>query len=118
MIRRDVPAFNVATRGMAYFHVTVRTGERDLHSGMYGGAALNAAHALIQTLDGADRARRHARRARCASGIAAPTDEELAGWTELPAGADELAEQGARPKDAERGRATSTSARSPSRRST
>ena len=51
MIRRDVPAFNVATRGMAYFHVTLRTGERDLHSGMYGGAALNAAHALIKTLD-------------------------------------------------------------------
>ncbi|MGH3048737.1 MAG: M20/M25/M40 family metallo-hydrolase, partial [Gaiellaceae bacterium] len=51
MIRRDVPAFNLATRGMAYFHVTLRTGERDLHSGMYGGAALNAAHALIRTLD-------------------------------------------------------------------
>ena len=50
MIRRDVPAFNLATRGMAYFHVTLRTGERDLHSGMYGGAALNAAHALMQTL--------------------------------------------------------------------
>jgi acetylornithine deacetylase/succinyl-diaminopimelate desuccinylase-like protein len=32
-------------------------------------------------------------------GIAAPTDEELAGWTELPAGADELGDQGARPKD-------------------
>src|SRR4051795_5102619 len=51
MIRRDVPAFNLATRGLAYFHVTLRTGERDLHSGMYGGAALNAAHALIKTLD-------------------------------------------------------------------
>ena len=44
MIRRDVPAFNVATRGIAYFHVTVRTGDHDLHSGMFGGAALNAAH--------------------------------------------------------------------------
>ena len=42
-----MPAFNVATRGMAYFHLTLRTGARDLHSGMYGGAALNAAHALI-----------------------------------------------------------------------
>ncbi len=51
MIRRDVPAFNLATRGMAYFHVTVRTGERDLHSGVYGGVALNAAHALIRALD-------------------------------------------------------------------
>src|SRR5262249_12079717 len=50
MAARDVPAFNVATRGMAYFHVGVRTGERDLHSGVFGGAALNASHALIQTL--------------------------------------------------------------------
>src|SRR5436305_15007288 len=51
MIRRDVPAFNVATRGLVYFHLTLRTGERDLHSGIYGGAALNAAHALVRTLD-------------------------------------------------------------------
>jgi len=29
----------------------------------------------------------------------APTNEELAGWELLPAGADELADQGARPKD-------------------
>jgi acetylornithine deacetylase/succinyl-diaminopimelate desuccinylase-like protein len=98
MIRRDVPAFNLATRGMAYFHVTLRTGERDLHSGMYGGAALNAAHALIRTLDAliahdgtlAEPLRR---------GIAAPTAEELAGWAQLPTGADELGDQGARPKD-------------------
>ena len=32
-------------------------------------------------------------------GIVAPTEEELAGWRELPPGADELAEQGARPSD-------------------
>ena len=50
MIRRGLPAFDVATRGLAYFHITLRTGERDLHSGMYGGAALNAAHALMTTL--------------------------------------------------------------------
>ena len=98
MIRRGLPAFDVATRGLCYFHVVLRTGTRDLHSGMYGGAALNAAHALIGTLDAlishdgtlAEPLRR---------GIATPTDEELAGWRELPAGADELADQGARPKD-------------------
>ena len=37
MIRRDLPAFNLATRGLAYFHVTVKTGERDLHSGSTAG---------------------------------------------------------------------------------
>ena len=38
----DVPAFELATRGLVAFDVEVKTGERDLHSGMYGGAALNA----------------------------------------------------------------------------
>jgi acetylornithine deacetylase/succinyl-diaminopimelate desuccinylase-like protein len=98
MIRRGLPAFNVAMRGIAYFHVTLRTGERDLHSGMYGGAALNAAHALIRALDAliahdgtlVDELR---------IGRAEPTAEELEGWRELPAGASELADQGARPKD-------------------
>ena len=98
MIRRDVPAFNLATRGMAYFHVTLRTGERDLHSGMYGGAALNAAHALIRTLD-ALIAHDGTLTESLRKGLIPPTDDELAGWAELPTGADELAEQGARAKD-------------------
>src|SRR5829696_3048355 len=50
MTKRGVPEFAVATRGLVYFHVTIRTGERDLHSGIFGGAALNAMHALTQVL--------------------------------------------------------------------
>jgi acetylornithine deacetylase/succinyl-diaminopimelate desuccinylase-like protein len=98
MIRRDLPAFDVATRGLVYFHVTLRTGQRDLHSGMYGGAALNAAHALVKTLDGLI-AQDGTLAEPLRKGIVPPTEEELAGWELLPAGADELAEQGARPKD-------------------
>jgi acetylornithine deacetylase/succinyl-diaminopimelate desuccinylase-like protein len=98
MIRRDVPAFNLATRGMAYFHVTLRTGLRDLHSGLYGGAALNAAHAMVAML-GALIAQDGVLVESLRKGIAAPTAEELDGWRELPAGASELADQGARPKD-------------------
>jgi len=98
MIRRGLPAFNVATRGLAYFHLTLRTGARDLHSGMYGGAALNAAHALVAMLDSLI-ARDGTLVEALRKGVVAPTDEELAGWAELPPGADELAEQGARPKD-------------------
>src|ERR1700744_2529004 len=78
MIARGVPAFNIATRGLVYFHVTVRTGERDLHSGMYGGAALNAAHALVHTLDAVV-----ARNGRLVEplrqGLTAPTAQELEG---------------------------------------
>jgi acetylornithine deacetylase/succinyl-diaminopimelate desuccinylase-like protein len=98
MIRRGVPAFDVATRGMAYFHVTVRTGRRDLHSGMYGGAALNAAHAIMQTLSGVV-ARDGTVAEPLRQGIAPVGDEELASWRELPPGEEELADQGARPKD-------------------
>jgi acetylornithine deacetylase/succinyl-diaminopimelate desuccinylase-like protein len=99
MIRKGLPAFSVATRGIVYFHVTLRAGEHDLHSGLYGGAAMNAAHALVHTLaevspvDG--RLREPLRK-----GIMAPTPAELQAWRELPAGTDELAAQGAMPADA------------------
>jgi len=99
MIRRDLPAFNIATRGIAYFHLVLRTGERDMHSGMFGGAALNALHALIQSLD-ALVAHDGTLAEPLRKGVVAPTEEELAGWRLLPAGADELSDQGARPKDA------------------
>jgi acetylornithine deacetylase/succinyl-diaminopimelate desuccinylase-like protein len=98
MIREGLPAFNIATRGLIYFHLELSAGARDLHSGLFGGAALNAAHALILTLskliavDG-----RLAEPLR--QGIIAPSAEELEGWEQLPAGADELGEQGARPAD-------------------
>ena len=98
MIRRGVPAFNLATRGLVYLHLVLRTGSRDLHSGLYGGAALNAANALAETL--ADVLPRDGRLPEpLRKGIVPPTEEELRGWRELPPGADELAEQGARPAD-------------------
>jgi acetylornithine deacetylase/succinyl-diaminopimelate desuccinylase-like protein len=50
MFDRQTPAIGVGCRGLLYFHLRIRTGERDLHSGQYGGAALNAGHALVQTL--------------------------------------------------------------------
>ena len=51
MPREDTPAFDLGVRGLVYFHVSLPHGERDLHSGMFGGAALNAVHALMRTLD-------------------------------------------------------------------
>jgi acetylornithine deacetylase/succinyl-diaminopimelate desuccinylase-like protein len=98
MIRRDVPAFDVATRGIIYYHVVVHTGERDLHSGLFGGAALNATHVLarlIASITAVDGRLPEPLR----QGIAPPTEEELAGWRELPTGEDELAQMGARPSD-------------------
>jgi len=98
MLKRDVPLFNVATRGLVYFHVRVRTGARDFHSGIFGGAALNALHALLQTLDSV-LAKDGRLPEPLRAGIAPPTEEELAAWAELTPGSDELAAQGARPMD-------------------
>jgi acetylornithine deacetylase/succinyl-diaminopimelate desuccinylase-like protein len=98
MQRRGLPELNVAVRGLCYFHVAVRTGARDLHSGIYGGAALNATHALVQTLSGVlPRNGRVPEPLR--AGVVPPTPEELAGWAELQPGAEALSEQGARPAD-------------------
>jgi acetylornithine deacetylase/succinyl-diaminopimelate desuccinylase-like protein len=98
MLKPGVPIFELATRGIAFFHVKVRTGERDLHSGVFGGAALNATHALMQILSAVtpkDGRLPESLRA----GIVPPSDEERAGWGELESGADVLAAQGARPSD-------------------
>ena len=98
MLRPGVPLFNLSTRGLIYFHLRVRTGQRDLHSGVFGGAALNALHALIRTLD-AVLAKDGRLPEPLRAGIVEPTSEELAGWAELTPGAEELAGQGARPMD-------------------
>ncbi len=98
MLRQGVPMFGLSVRGLVYFHLHVRTGRRDLHSGLFGGAAMNAVHALMQTLDGV-LAKDGRLPEPLLAGIAAPTDEELSGWAELPPGAQEMEDQGARPAD-------------------
>ena len=99
MPARDTPALYVGVRGIVYLHLRVRTGERDLHSGVYGGAALNAAHALLQAIT-ALLPRDGLLPEPLRAGIAPPTSQELADWSRLRAGADELAAQGAQPLDA------------------
>jgi acetylornithine deacetylase/succinyl-diaminopimelate desuccinylase-like protein len=99
MIREGLPAFNIATRGLVYFHVTLRSAARDLHSGIYGGGALNASHALIKTLDSILAGENGRLPEPLRAGLVPPSEEELEGWRALPSGADELAEQGARPMD-------------------
>ena len=94
MPREDVPSFDLAVRGLAYFHVTLRSGEADLHSGMFGGAALNAVHALMQTLEAAVSLPDGLR-----AGVIPPTAEELAAWKELDPGGAVLAAAGAKPAD-------------------
>jgi acetylornithine deacetylase/succinyl-diaminopimelate desuccinylase-like protein len=92
--REDVPSFDLGTRGLIYFHARLRSGERDLHSGMFGGAALNGVHALMKTLEAVVAVPDELR-----AGVAPATDEERRSWGELEPGEGVLAAEGARPTD-------------------
>ncbi len=99
MLRRDVPTIELATRGLVAFDVKVRTGTRDLHSGMYGGVALNAIHALMRCLDAVLAGPDGRLPEPLREGIDPPTADELSAWSQLPSGAEALSEQGAQPLD-------------------
>ena len=95
MADERTPAINTSARGLVQGPVEVRTGARDLHSGLYGGAVLNATHVLIdvlrEVLPGPDgRARGELR-----AGTTAPSDAERESWALLPTGAEMLGEAGA-----------------------
>jgi acetylornithine deacetylase/succinyl-diaminopimelate desuccinylase-like protein len=97
MASPTLPLFAVGVRGMIYLHLRVRTGTTDMHSGMYGSAALNATHALMSALSkvvaGSDGYVPDELRV----GRTPPSEEELAAWAQLPSGADQLAHYGAMP---------------------
>jgi acetylornithine deacetylase/succinyl-diaminopimelate desuccinylase-like protein len=101
MLRPGAPVFHTATRGLNYFHVRVRTGERDLHSGVFGGAALSATEALLQALRGVLPGENGLVPELLRAGLVPPSNEELEAWKELDPGAQVLAEGGARPADAQ-----------------
>ncbi len=91
------PAITVGLRGVVMLGVEVRTGRRDVHSGMYGGSVLNAGHALHQVLaavlPGPDGTVREELRV----GVAPPAAAERESWARLTHGDELLAEVGARP---------------------
>ena len=94
-VTQELPSFCTALRGICYFHLTVRTGERDLHSGMYGGGALNAVHALMRSVSGVLAGPDGRLPEPLRVGIIPPTADEIAGWEALPSGTEELVGAGA-----------------------
>lgn len=91
------PAITLGLRGIVMLDVLVRTAERNLHSGIYGGGVLNALHALhamlAAVLPGPDGLVREELR----EGVAEPSAVELESWRRLPDAAGLFAEAGARP---------------------
>jgi acetylornithine deacetylase/succinyl-diaminopimelate desuccinylase-like protein len=96
MIGEDRPAINIAVRGTVMAHLRVRTATRDVHSGVYGGVALNAAHVLMRMLAEVIAGRDGRLRDELRAGVRLPGAEEIASWAELPSGAEALAAAGAR----------------------
>jgi acetylornithine deacetylase/succinyl-diaminopimelate desuccinylase-like protein len=97
MADEQTPAITVGLRGIVQANITVRTAERDLHSGIYGGSVLNALHVLLgmlaQVTPGPDGRVREELRA----GIEPPADAERESWQRLKPGDEVLAEVGGRP---------------------
>ena len=102
MTRAEQPEFGLATRGLVAFHLKVRTGERDMHSGYYGGAALNAIHVLMQGLS-AVTARDGLLPDQLRVGRTPLSQAEVDGLTSLPKGWEMLDDAGATPLDAKAG---------------
>jgi len=94
MVDATTPAITTGLRGLVGFQVCLRAGSRELHSGLYGGAAANAVHDLQRVLaaviDHED---------DFADGVAPVLDAERADWSALQPGAAALAEAGAAPRD-------------------
>lgn len=97
MADADTPAITVGLRGMVMAEVGVTVGRRDLHSGMYGGSVLNAAHVLhgmlAQVVPGPDGVPRDELRA----GVAAVAAAERESWARMRPGDEVIAEVGGRP---------------------
>jgi acetylornithine deacetylase/succinyl-diaminopimelate desuccinylase-like protein len=94
MPRRDLPFFFIGTRGLLFYRLRVITGRQDLHSGFYGGAAMNATHVLVEILSAVTSASES-----LSEGAVPPTAEERDAWAELDSGAAVLEGQGATPAD-------------------
>jgi acetylornithine deacetylase/succinyl-diaminopimelate desuccinylase-like protein len=94
MVDERTPAITLGTRGLAQAGIEVRTAERELHSGLYGGAVLNAAHVLMAMLAEVAPDTEGRVRPELSAGVAPVTPEERQSWERLPPGGRAIAEVG------------------------
>jgi acetylornithine deacetylase/succinyl-diaminopimelate desuccinylase-like protein len=79
-----IPAVYTALRGLCYAEISVRTLERDLHSGTYGGVAPNAIETLARVLCQLKAESGEIKIPGLYEAVDPPTDDELATWKRLP----------------------------------
>ncbi|WP_205699569.1 M20/M25/M40 family metallo-hydrolase [Conexibacter sp. SYSU D00693] len=96
MVDPQTPAITLGLRGVVQATFTVTTGERDLHSGIYGGTALNPLHVVTRMLAAVVPGPDGVLREELREGVLEPAAAELRSWEALPTGAEVLGEAGAR----------------------
>jgi acetylornithine deacetylase/succinyl-diaminopimelate desuccinylase-like protein len=79
-----IPTLCIGLRGLIYLEIEAKGPARDLHSGMYGGAAPNAVYGLIELLAKAKDADGHIRIPGIYEDVVPPDAAELNSWTALP----------------------------------
>jgi acetylornithine deacetylase/succinyl-diaminopimelate desuccinylase-like protein len=94
MVNDRQPAFTTGLRGLAGAQVRIRTGTRELHSGIYGGVAANPVHELHRVLGALVDLP-----AAFSEGIAPVSQAERDGWSTLVPGAEEMKRGGVTPSD-------------------
>ena len=78
------PAVYTGLRGLCYAEISVRTLQRDLHSGAYGGVAPNAIETLVRILAGLKDEDGDILIPKLYKSVEPPTKQELKTWRKLP----------------------------------
>ncbi len=78
------PAVYTALRGMCYAEIHLRTLQRDLHSGTYGGAAPNAIEEMVRLLSRLKKASGRIAIPKLYKAVIPPSREERKAWKTLP----------------------------------
>jgi len=79
-----IPTLCIGLRGLIYTEIEARGPARDLHSGMYGGAAPNAIFGLVELLSQLKDANGHIQIPGMYDDVRPPSHEEKHSWSTLP----------------------------------
>lgn len=79
-----IPTLCIGLRGLIYAEITAKGPARDLHSGVYGGAAPNAIYGLVELLSKMKDADGRIQIPGIYDNVADPSPAELESWAQLP----------------------------------